>query len=166
MSKNLLAEIFSLSAKLVKISRSSGITLATAESCTGGLIGAAITATPGSSAVFQGGIIAYDNNVKINQLSVKLATIKAHGGVSQAVAEEMALGCREALNVDLAISVTGIAGPGGGTDKKPVGTVWIGLATKDGVTSALYNFPDLSRNKVRDHACLAAITTLIDAVSV
>jgi len=165
MSKNLLAEIFSLSAKLVEISRSSGITLATAESCTGGLIGAAITATPGSSAVFQGGIIAYDNNVKINQLSVNEDSIKTHGSVSQKVAEEMAFGCREALSVNLAISVTGIAGPSGGTDEKPVGTVWIGLATKDGVTSALHNFPDKSRNKVRDYTCLAAIETLIDAIA-
>jgi len=95
---------------------------------------------------------------------VKLETIKVHGGVSQKVAEEMAQGCRNKLGVDLAISVTGIAGPGGGTAEKPVGTVWIGLATKDGVSSMLHNFPDLSRNKVRDYTCLAAIRTLLGAL--
>jgi len=76
----------------------------------------------------------------------------------------MAKGCRESLSVDLAISVTGIAGPGGGSDEKPVGTVWIGLATKDGVSSTLHNFPNLSRNKVRDYTCLAAIQTLLVAL--
>ena len=164
MSKNLLIEIFSLSSKLVETCRSRGMTIATAESCTGGLIGAAITATPGCSAIFHGGIIAYHNDVKISQLTVSPETIKTHGGVSGAVAEEMAKGCRENLGVDLAISVTGIAGPGGGSDEKPVGTVWIGLATRSGVTSTLHNFPDLSRNKVRDYTCLAAIQTLLDAI--
>jgi len=165
MSKNLLAEIFSLSSQLVSASRAKGLTIATAESCTGGLIGAAITATPGSSAVYYGGIIAYDNTVKINQLSVNPESINAHGSVSQGVAEEMAQGCREALAVDIAISVTGIAGPEGGTEDKPVGTVWIGLATRDSVTSTRHNFPDLSRNKVRDYTCLTAIETLIEAVA-
>jgi len=77
----------------------------------------------------------------------------------------MAKGCRENLNVDIAVSVTGIAGPGGGTDSKPVGTVWIGLATEDGVTSTLYNFTGKSRNKVRDHSCLTALQSLLKAVS-
>jgi len=121
MSKNLLIEIFSLSAKLVETCCAREMTIATAESCTGGLIGAAITATPGCSAIFKGGIIAYHNDLKISQLSVNRDTIIAHGGVSAAVAEEMAKGCRETLDVDFAISVTGIAGPGGGTPEKPVG---------------------------------------------
>jgi len=165
MSKDFLREIFSLSSKLVETSRSRGVSIATAESCTGGLIGAAITATPGSSSVFHGGIIAYHNDVKINQLAVSLETIKTYGGVSRTVAEEMAKGCRDRLGVDFAVSVTGIAGPGGGSDEKPVGTVWIGLASEKGVSSELHNFPDLSRNKVRDYTCLAAIQTLLDAIS-
>jgi len=164
MSKNLLAEIFSLSEKLVETSRRHGKTIATAESCTGGLIGAAITSTAGSSAVFHGGIIAYHNDIKINQLNVSPETIKADGSVSRSVAEDMAKACRNKLDVDFAVSVTGIAGPSGGSDEKPVGTVWIGLASKDGVTSKLHNFPELSRNKVRDYTCLAAIETLLEAL--
>ena len=154
-----------MSAQLVETCRDKGMTLATAESCTGGLIGAAITATPGCSAVFHGGVIAYHNDMKISQLSVNPKTIQSHGGVSQAVAEEMAKGARDNLSVDLAISVTGIAGPDGGSAEKPVGTVWIGLATPDGVTSKLHEFPNLSRNKVRDQTCLAAIQTVLDALS-
>lgn len=165
MSRNLLAEIFALSENLVTTARVQNVTLATAESCTGGLIGAAITATSGSSSIFQGGIIAYHNDVKINQLSVDPQTIEKYGAVSEAVALQMAQGCRERLNVDIAVSVTGVAGPSGGSPDKPVGTVWIGLATRDGASTTLYNFPDMSRNKVRDQTCLAALQTFLKAVS-
>ena len=165
MTQNLLKQIFSLSAELVETGRARGKTLATAESCTGGLIGAAITSAPGSSSVFYGGIIAYHNAVKTGQLGVSPETIKTHGAVSQAVSEEMAAGCRARLNVDIAVSVTGVAGPSGGSAEKPVGTVWIGLATADGVTSRQHNFPDMSRNKVRDQTCLAALETMLAALS-
>jgi len=165
MSKNLLAEIFGLSADLVKTAREKNLTIATAESCTGGLIGAAITATAGSSSVFHGGIIAYHNDVKISQLSVNSKTLESHGAVSEVVAKQMAKGCRERLGVDIAISVTGVAGPGGGSVEKPVGTVWVGLATQDGVSAKLHNYPDLSRNKIRDHTCLSALQTLINALT-
>jgi len=164
MSQNLLAEIFGLSAKLVDAARDLNLTMATAESCTGGLIGAAITATAGSSSVFHGGIIAYHNQVKISQLSVDPRALETQGAVSETVAAQMAKGCRERLGVDIAVSVTGIAGPGGGNAEKPVGTVWIGLATPDGVSAKLHNFPDMSRNKVRDYTCLAALKTLISAL--
>lgn len=164
MTQNLLRQIFSLSAELIETGRAKGRSLATAESCTGGLIGAAITSAPGSSSVFHGGIIAYHNSVKIGQLGVSPETIKAHGAVSQTVSEGMAAGCRTRLNVDIAVSVTGVAGPGGGSAEKPVGTVWIGLATADGVTSKRYSFPDMSRNKVRDHTCLAALETMLAAL--
>ena len=165
MTQNLLAEIFSLSKNLVETARAQNKTLATAESCTGGLIGAAITATPGSSAVFYGGIIAYHNDVKISQLSVTPRTFETDGAVSEAVAIQMAKGCRERLGVDIAISVTGIAGPSGGSSEKPVGTVWIGLATSSQASATLYNFPEMSRNKVRDHACLAALRTFLDTLT-
>lgn len=164
MTQNLLFQIFSMSAELVKKSKAKELTLATAESCTGGLIGAAITSTPGSSSVFRGGIIAYHNDVKMCQLSVSAASLETDGAVSEPVAKQMAKGCREALGVDLAVSVTGVAGPGGGSVEKPVGTVWIGLATAESVTGKLHYFPDLSRNKVRDYTCLAAIQTLLDAL--
>jgi len=165
MSQNLLVDIFALSADLVAAAREKNMTVATAESCTGGLIGAAITATAGSSSVFHGGIIAYHNDVKISQLAVDPKALETHGAVSEIVAAQMAKGCCERLGVDIAVSVTGIAGPGGGSAEKPVGTVWIGLATPDNVSATLYNFPDLSRNKVRDHTCLAALETFINALS-
>lgn len=165
MSRNLLAEIFALSAEVVAIGLEKGMTMATAESCTGGLIGAAITATPGSSSVFYGGIIAYHNSVKIGQLAVDQLQLDKHGAVSEVVAKQMAKGARERLNVDLAVSVTGVAGPGGGSAEKPVGTVWIGLATKENVSAKLYNFPNLSRNKVRDETCLAALKDALNALS-
>jgi len=164
MTQNLLSKIFALSAELVETGRRKDKTLATAESCTGGLIGAAITSTPGSSAVFHGGIIAYHNAVKISQLGVRPETIEAYGAVSQGAAEEMAAGCRERLKVDIAISVTGVAGPSGGSPEKPVGTVWIGLATPDRVTSQRCNFPNMSRNRVRDYTCLKALEMMIDAL--
>ena len=165
MSKNLLAEIFALSAQLIKTARAQNVTLATAESCTGGLIGAAITATAGSSSIFHGGIIAYHNDVKINQLGVDPNSLDTDGAVSEPIAVQMARGCRERLGVDIAVSVTGVAGPGGGSEDKPVGTVWIGLATENGTTAKLHNFPDMSRNKVRDYTCLAALKTCLQTLS-
>lgn len=165
MSKNLLAEIFKLSETLVATSLKTGTTVATAESCTGGLIGAAITATPGSSTVFHGGIIAYHNSVKISHLAVEETALDAHGAVSEIVARQMAQGCRERLNVDIAVSVTGVAGPGGGSVEKPVGTVWIGLAHGDKVSATLHNFPNLTRNKVRDYTCLTALEILLNAMN-
>ena len=165
MSKNLLAEIFALSAQLIKTARAQNVTLATAESCTGGLIGAAITATAGSSSIFHGGIIAYHNDVKINLLGVDPNSLDTDGAVSETIAVQMARGCRERLGVDIAVSVTGVAGPDGGSEDKPVGTVWIGLATQNGTTAKLHNFPDISRNKVRDYTCLAALKTCIQTLS-
>jgi PncC family amidohydrolase len=165
MSKNLLAEIFKLSETLVATGLKTETTVATAESCTGGLIGAAITATPGSSTVFHGGIIAYHNSVKTDQLGVEQAALDELGAVSEVVAIQMAKGCRERLNVDMAVSVTGVAGPGGGSIEKPVGTVWIGLAHRNNVSAKLHRFPDLTRNKVRDYTCLAALKTLLKAMN-
>ncbi len=158
----MLAQIFELSAELVEKSQAAGLTLATAESCTGGLIGAAITSAPGSSKVFLGGVIAYHNKVKINQLDVDPEVIRTQGAVSGRVAEQMARGCRSGLGVDIAVSVTGIAGPGGGSPEKPVGTVWIGIASTSGVHSSKHFFQDMTRNKVRDHACLAALETFLE----
>lgn len=164
MSQNLLAEIFALSAQLIETARDQGRTIATAESCTGGLIGAAITSAPGSSAVFRGGIIAYHNDIKVEQLGVGTDTIEQFGAVSGPVAEQMARGCLDKLGVDIAVSVTGVAGPGGGSVEKPVGTVWIGLATQNGTHAAKHFFKDMSRNKVRDHTCLAALKTMISTL--
>ena len=104
------------------------ITVGTAESCTGGLIAAAVTDIPGASSVFLGGIVSYDNRVKHEVLGVKEETLCEFGAVSSETAEEMALGAVRVLGTSLAVSVTGIAGPGGGTPEKPVGTIWMAVA--------------------------------------
>jgi len=102
-------------------------TIATAESCTGGLVSAALTDIPGSSRYTLGGIVSYSNDLKINQLGVKSGTLKVHGAVSKQVALQMAKGVTQKTGADVGISTTGIAGPGGGTDEKPVGTIWMGF---------------------------------------
>jgi nicotinamide-nucleotide amidase len=104
-------------------------TISTAESCTGGLISDRLTNTPNSSSYFKGGIVAYSNLVKINLLNVKKETLNKNGAVSKEVALEMAEGVRKHLNVDIGLSTTGIAGPGGGSKEKPTGLVYIGLST-------------------------------------
>ena len=106
-----------------------GHTLATAESCTGGGIGAALTDVPGSSAVYKGGIISYTNEVKIAQLGVNVGTLEKYGAVSEQVAKEMAIGARERLLADYAVSVTGLAGPDGDEFGNSVGTIFIGFAS-------------------------------------
>jgi nicotinamide-nucleotide amidase len=103
-------------------------TLALAESCTGGCLAHRVTNVPGASKVFPGGIVAYSNEVKKKLLGVRAETLAKHGAVSEAVAREMAGGARKKFSADFAIAVTGLAGPGGGTKRKPVGTVFIALA--------------------------------------
>ena len=119
--------------KLVELLKSRGLTCATAESCTGGGVGFAITSVAGSSEVFAGGVISYSNAVKRDVLGVSAETLAAVGAVSSEVAAQMADGARRLLKTDLAVSLTGIAGPGGGSAEKPVGLVWFGLATAHGV---------------------------------
>lgn len=115
-------------------------TLATAESCTGGYIAHLLTSISGSSDYFKGAIVSYANDVKVNELLVKESDLKKVGAVSQQVAEQMALGVLKRLDTDYALATTGIAGPTGGTDEKPVGSVWIAVADKNGVTSKLHRF--------------------------
>jgi PncC family amidohydrolase len=112
--------------------REHGLTLGAAESCTGGLIAHRITNVPGSSDYFLGGVVAYANAVKERVVGVRAGTIVAHGAVSAETALEMAQGVRRVLQVDLALSTTGVAGPGGGTPSKPVGLVYVALAAADG----------------------------------
>lgn len=108
------------------------LTLATAESCTGGLVASRITDVSGSSAYFLGGIVAYSYEAKASLLGVSWDTLNTKGAVSRETVIEMAQGARRVFNADIAVSVSGIAGPGGGTPDKPVGTVWVGLATPSG----------------------------------
>lgn len=125
--------------------------LATAESCTGGLVSHIITNVPGSSAFFERGVISYSDRSKVEILGVSQATIDQYGAVSEEVAREMALGVRERSVSDWGVSTTGIAGPSGGSEEKPVGTLWIGIASPDGVCSGYrYRFVDLREgNKKR-----------------
>lgn len=161
MTSVTLKDIFALAADVIALATQNKLSIGTAESCTGGLIGAAITSIPGSSTPYKGGIISYDNAVKTSHLGVPEEMLKTHGAVSEEVAKSMAEGALTALNVDLVVSVTGVAGPGGGSDEKPVGTVWIGLAQKGKPTQAnLQNFGDIGRNKVRDATCFEALRTL------
>lgn len=109
------------------------LTISVAESCTGGLLGSRITDVPGSSAYFMGGIIAYSNEVKIKELQVKEDTIAEHGAVSEETAREMAINIKRLMNTDLGLAVTGIAGPDGGSKEKPVGLVYVALASNEDV---------------------------------
>lgn len=127
------------------------MTLACAESCTGGGVSARITDIPGISAVFQGGVIAYDNAVKSAVLQVQAKVIEQQGAVSQPVAEAMALGVRALLSTDFALSTTGIAGPGGGSAEKPVGLVWMAVASPQGVRSEKQIFSG-NREQIRTQA--------------
>ena len=149
---------------LVELLKAQGLTCATAESCTGGGVGSAITAVPGSSAVFAGGIISYSNDVKREVLGVSADILRKVGAVSAETAAQMAEGARKLLGVDLAVSLTGIAGPDGGSDEKPVGLVWFGLATKDGVRTEKSIFRG-DRAQVRAQAVIHALGMLTIAAT-
>ncbi len=135
------------------------LTLATAESATGGLISGRILNVPGSSSYFKGGVVAYWNGAKRDVLGVKQETLDAHGSVSRQTAKEMAEGVRRLMKVDLALSDTAVAGPGGGTDKKPVGLFYIGLATPEGSEVQEHRFKG-DRQENREQAVQAALAML------
>jgi PncC family amidohydrolase len=119
-----------------------GLTLAVAESCTGGLVSHRITDVPGSSAYYQGAVTSYSNEIKERVLHVKRDTLERHGAVSEQAAREMAQGVRDALHADVGLAVTGIAGPDGGMPEKPVGLVYVALAAPDGVWVERYVWGD------------------------
>lgn len=149
-------------ASLLDLCRAKGLTLATAESCTGGMVGAALTDIAGSSDVYERGVITYSNAAKIALLGVKPATLEAHGAVSEEVAREMAEGLLAAAPVDIAVSVTGIAGPGG-SEHKPEGRVCFGLATRSSTATETVEFGALGRAGVRAAATEHALARLKDA---
>lgn len=135
--------------------------VATAESCTGGLIGHTITNVPGSSEYYEGGIISYSNEMKMNFLGVSKQTLMDHGAVSRQTAAEMAEGIRRAAGVDIGIATTGIAGPGGGTVEKPVGLVYIAIST-EGRTEVERHIFEGSRHENKEQACRAALSLLLN----
>ena len=138
-----------------------GKTLVTAESCTGGGIGAALTAVPGSSKVYKGGIISYTDEVKMKQLQVQSELLDRVGAVSAEVAEAMASGARKILSADIAVSVTGLAGPDGDDRGNPVGTVFVGYADVTGVFSKKFCFSG-NREEVREQTILSALQMILD----
>lgn len=121
--------------------RENGWTVGTAESCTGGRISSRITSIAGSSDYFVGGIVSYNNKVKHDVLDVLVSDLERHGAVSQPVVEQMAIGARRVLGCHCSVATSGIAGPGGGTPEKPVGTVWIAAACGDRLVSRCFHFP-------------------------
>ena len=125
-------ELLDLSERLVDMARRRGWHITCAESCTGGLIAAAITQIPGSSAVFDRGYVTYHNNAKVSLLGVDIDSLKKYGAVSEAVARVMAEGALATSGADLALAATGIAGPGGGTEQKPVGLVYLAASWREG----------------------------------
>ena len=155
-----VAELESAAERVVSRARELGRTVGTAESCTGGLIAGALTSVAGSSEVFEGGIVSYSNDIKKAELGVSAETLESFGAVSEQTACEMAAGARRALGVDAAVSVTGIAGPGGAVPGKPVGTVWVGVASQNGVRAELHHF-DGDRAEVRAATVDAALELLL-----
>ena len=144
---------------VLDLARARGLSLAAAESCTGGLVAARLTSVPGSSDVFRGGVVAYDNDVKRGLLGVSEKTLAAHGGVSAETAAEMAVGARASLGADAAVSTTGIAGPGGGTPEKPVGLVYLHASGPGAQLDREFNLPG-DREAVRRRATTAALHLL------
>ncbi|MEO8356677.1 MAG: CinA family protein [Chloroflexota bacterium] len=151
----------SLEVQIGKLLHEKSLKLALAESCTGGLIGDRITDSPGSSDYFCGGVVAYAYEAKVALLGVSWDTLNSQGAVSRQTVLEMARGVRRALGTDIAVSVSGIAGPGGGTDEKPVGTTWIGLVAEGAEWAKIFHFSgDRSQNKT--YAADAALRLLLD----
>jgi nicotinamide-nucleotide amidase len=140
--------------------RASGLRLAASESCTGGMLSAAVTAVPGSSDYFLGGVVAYDNDAKTALLGVRASLIASEGAVSALVALAMADGARLRFGADVGIGITGIAGPGGGTADKPVGTVWIAVSAGEVRVPHLLTLPG-DRRQVREAAVEEALRLLI-----
>lgn len=140
-----------------------GLTLSSAESCTGGMVSSAIVDYPGASAVFMCGIVSYSNAAKMKFLGVRPETLEKHGAVSAETAEEMCRGAAEAGGTDVGISTTGIAGPGGGTPKKPVGTVYIGIYFKGAVKTKLLKLSG-SRTEIRQQTTQTLLNELKDII--
>ena len=151
----LVTEDISLEALAGRLLSQKGMTIATAESCTGGRLAAALNAQSGSSAYYMGSVIAYDNSVKTNILGVSSEILKTDGAVSESTVRQMAEGVRSLLKTDYAIATSGIAGPTGGTPDKPVGTVWIAWATPEGTEAKCFRF---GASREREQITLRAVT--------
>lgn len=150
-------------AELGECLRAYNNTLATAESCTGGLLASTLTDTPGSSEWFSGSVVAYANQVKEQLLGVDAAILEAHGAVSEPVVLAMAQNVLKTIGADVSVAISGVAGPSGGTAEKPVGTVWMAWAWPGGTRAKLYNFQG-DRAAIKDQSVMTAINGLLGVV--
>lgn len=153
----------SISRQVIEKASESGVSVTTAESCTGGMVAAALTDIAGSSAVFERGFVTYSNAAKTEMLGVLPATLEAHGAVSEEVVREMALGARAAARADVAVAISGIAGPGG-SEFKPEGRVCYGLASATGVISETIEHGAIGRAEVRAAATKHALDLILSAL--
>lgn len=158
------AEERPLAERVIDAAKDRKLRIGTAESCTGGLVSAALVDVPGASDAVWGGVVSYANDVKQGCLGVSSDTLAVHGAVSEQTACQMAKGARATLGVDVAVSTTGIAGPGGAVDGKPVGTVWVGVSSASGEHAVLHHF-DGDRAAVRRQAADAALKALLDEIA-
>jgi PncC family amidohydrolase len=154
-----------LEARVGEVLLAKGWTVCAAESCTGGLVLHRLTNIPGSSAYVLGGVVAYSNAVKQSVLKVRQGTLIAYGAVSEPTAIEMAQGARALTGADVAVSITGIAGPGGGTPEKPVGLVYIALAGPDGLQTVQRHQWDGDREAIKDASATAALQLILDGLA-
>lgn len=153
-----------LEERVLKALRKKQWTVVAAESCTGGIVAKRLTDTAGASDVVKGGVVSYANDVKVGLLGVDKAVIDAKGAVSEEVATAMAQGARARLGADVAVATTGVAGPGGGSAEKPVGTVWFAVSTPKGTVAVHKRLPDFGRERVRDMAAATALRILLDTL--
>ena len=159
-------DLHAAAAAVLNTCRARGLTVATAESCTGGLVASALTEIAGSSAVVDRGFVTYSNDAKEQMLGVPAETLKKFGAVSRETAEAMARGALQHADVDLVVAITGIAGPGGGSRDKPVGLVHFACAARDGsLAHAEKRFGDIGRSEVRHRSVLQALAMLQDMAS-
>jgi len=159
-----MSDIETIAAEVLRTFEERGLKIATAESCTGGMVSAAITDLPGASNVLERGFVTYSNEAKTEILGVSPATLAAHGAVSSETAREMAVGALAHSRADVAVSITGIAGPGGGSPEKPVGLVWFGIAVRGREPrSKERRFGDTGRAQIRRASVITALGLLLDA---
>lgn len=156
-----MTNLLDLSQKVGDLLKAQNLTISTAESCTGGLILSTLTDISGSSAYVMGGVVTYSNEAKQKMVDVKESTLNEYGAVSEPTAREMAIGARKLFQTDYALSVTGIAGPGGGSDEKPVGLTFIGLAGHDGLVAVQRHVWDSDRIGNKQASVSAALTLLL-----
>lgn len=151
--------------QIIELLTAAGKTIVTAESCTGGMIGAALTDVPGASAAFYGGYITYANSAKSRMIHVQARLIRDYGAVSNQVARAMADGARNTAHADYAVAVTGIAGPGGGSEKKPVGLVYVAVSSELATLVIEHRFGDLGRAEIRRRTVAAALEVVLQVLT-